>query len=138
MKIYFAGAIRGGRRKARDYEKIVKFLLQYGVILTNHVADPKLTIKGEDINPIEVYERDRKLLNQADIIVAEVTIPSLGVGYELAYGETHNKTVICCYEAKKKNISAMVLGNQNFIQISYTKMSDLFPKLDAVLSKLTN
>lgn len=136
MKIYFAGAIRGGRKKAKDYEKIANFLINYGVVLTNHVADPKLTIKGEEIDPIEVYERDKKWLNQADIIVAEVTTPSLGVGYEIAYEELKGKKVICCYE-EKKNISAMIIGNRNIELIPYRKIKDLFEKLDHSLKNLT-
>lgn len=41
---------------------------------------------------IHVYELDIEWLRQSDIGVAECTCPSpsLGVGYELAYAETHN------------------------------------------------
>ena len=49
MKIYFAGAIRGGREKVEDYVKIVNKLEEYGEVLTKHVADPNLSAKGEDI-----------------------------------------------------------------------------------------
>ena len=80
MKIYFAGSIRGGREKVNDYIKIIDKLEQYGSVLTKHVADPKLNSKGEDISAELVYLRDKAWLDECDILFAEVSKPSLGIG----------------------------------------------------------
>ena len=58
MKIYFAGAIRGGREKVHDYQKMVKqFEKCGGEVLTKHVADPNLSVKGENMSLKEIYEK---------------------------------------------------------------------------------
>ena len=83
MKIYFAGSIRGGRDDWQLYHEIVRRLSAYGEVLTEHVADSGLSQLGEVGGDREIYERDIEWLRQADRLVAEVTTPSLGVGYEV-------------------------------------------------------
>ena len=39
---------------------------------------------------------------------------SLGVGYELAYAEAHNKEVHIFYRPKEIKLSAMLAGNERF------------------------
>lgn len=124
MNIYFAGAIRGGREKVNDYQKIVEVLKEYGNVLTEHVANPKLTVTGEGLKPEEVYERDVKWLDECDILFAEISVPSLGVGYELAYAESKNKPIICMYE-EKYNVSGMIRGNRKFKLIKYNNIENL-------------
>lgn len=132
MKIYFAGAIRSGREKVGDYKKIVDELEKYGEVLTKHIADVNLSVKGENLTPEEIYLRDIKWLEESDIVFAEITVPSLGVGYELAYAESKNKKVICVYE-NDKNISGMIRGNKKFIQIPYTTVEELIKKIHEIL-----
>ena len=134
MKIYFAGAIRAGREKVNDYVKIVNELEKYGEVLTKHVADPNLSAQGDGVSPEEIYIRDVNWLNECDILFADITIPSLGVGYELAYAESKKKQVICMYE-KDKNISGMIRGDKNFIQIPYTDIEELIQEIHKIMNK---
>jgi 2'-deoxynucleoside 5'-phosphate N-hydrolase len=48
LKIYFAGAIRGGRDDAHIYAKMISFLKGFGEVLTEHVGDKSLTEAGND------------------------------------------------------------------------------------------
>ena len=132
MKIYFAGSIRGGREKVQDYIKIVNELKKYGKVLTEHVANPDLSASGEDMTPQEIYERDRKWLEECDIVFAEISLPSLGVGYEIAYAEKLGKKVICMYD-QNKNVSGMIRGNKNFEMITYTKVDELLEEIRKIL-----
>ena len=127
-KIYFAGSIRGGRDKAEDYKKIVDILKKYAIILDEHVANPKLDSTGEKISNEDIYKRDVNWLNECDLLIAEVTNPSLGVGYEIGYAERLNKKIICLHE-EKANLSGMISGNPNLVLISYNKVEDLESKL---------
>ena len=61
-----------------------------------------------------IYERDTEWLRSCDMVIAECTCPSLGVGYELAYAEAHNIPVHIFYDKSKTNISAMLNGNAYF------------------------
>ena len=116
MKIYFAGAIRGGRDDAKLYKKIITYLGDIGQVLTEHVGDQDLDKMGEKEEiDVGIYQRDIEWLQSADAVVAEVTMPSLGVGYELGIAEKLNKPVLCLYRSRKdKRLSAMVQGNKRF------------------------
>lgn len=66
-----------------------------------------------------------KWLNDTNIVVAEVTNPSLGVGYELAMAENLNKKILCLYRPSQgKNLSAMIRGNAKFKVIDYKTLKD--------------
>ena len=73
-----------------------------------------------------IYNRDIEWLKTADIVISEVTNPSLGVGYELAYAEKLNIPVFCLYRpSADKKLSAMIEGNKNFNVFEYQKVQDL-------------
>ncbi len=107
LKIYFAGSIRGGREFVRVYETIVKTLENFGhFVLTKHVADGSLSAETDHSDPVDVYSRDMKWLRAADLVVAEVTVPSLGVGYELGMATSLRKPTLCLYH-ESKDLSAL-------------------------------
>ena len=122
MKIYFAGAIRGGREDAQLYENIIAYLKDKGEVLTEHVGSTNLNWKGEiSRKDEEIYDRDIKWLKSSDIVVAEVTTPSLGVGYELGIAEKLNIPALCLYRSDEgSRLSAMISGNASFICREYT------------------
>lgn len=128
LKIYFGGSIKGGRSKVEDYKKIVDYLKTIGTVLDEHVADPNLQSSGESITSTEIYNRDVSWINECDILIAEVTVPSLGVGYEIGYAESLNKRIICLYQ-NDESISAMIKGNNSITHISYDDVSELLTKL---------
>ncbi len=111
-KIYFAASIRGGRERAEVYQEICYLLMRYGTVLTEHVADKALSGDGEERDESFIFTRDKRWILEADYIVAEVTNPSLGVGWEIAYAESIGKHILCLYfsDAEKK-LSAMIAGN---------------------------
>ena len=49
------------------------------------------------LNDSEILERDMEWLSQSQVVVAEVTQPSLGVGFEIARAITLNKPVLCLF-----------------------------------------
>lgn len=128
LKIYFGGSIKGGRSKVEDYKKIVDYLKTIGTVLDEHVADPNLQSSGESITSTEIYNRDVSWINECDILIAEVTVPSLGVGYEIGYAESLNKRIICLYQ-NDDSISAMIKGNNSITHISYDDVDELLTKL---------
>ena len=116
MKIYFAGAIRGGRADVTIYLSIIRHLQTKGQVLTEHVGSSELKDKGE-LNKTnqDIFLRDTEWLQSADVIIAEVTTPSLGVGYELGIAEKLKIPVLCLYRLQKgKRLSAMIGGNKKF------------------------
>src|SRR5450830_580944 len=110
MKIYFAGSISGGRDDGELYLKIISLLQPYGEVLTEHVGNQKLSSYGEtNMTDEEIYERDIGWMKKSDIIVAEVTVPSLGVGYEVAAAESMDKKILCLFrETSGRHLSSMI------------------------------
>ena len=122
MKIYFAASIRGGRKDQNKYNELIRFLSSKVEVLTEHVGDSSLGQAGEkDLSDKEIYQRDLEWLESADAVIAEVTNPSLGVGYELGIAEKLGKPVLCLYKDSSDDtkLSAMVSGNQKFRTFLY-------------------
>ncbi|PSO45867.1 MAG: nucleoside 2-deoxyribosyltransferase [Parcubacteria group bacterium SW_6_46_9] len=119
MKIYFAGSIRGGRDDKEVYEKIIQELTNYGDVLTEHVGNQRLDSSGGSKRENSIYKRDMEWLRSADYVVAEVTNPSLGVGYEIGKVEDE-KPILCLYRTQSSNsLSAMIAGNDNLEVAEY-------------------
>uniref|UniRef100_H2PJ49 2'-deoxynucleoside 5'-phosphate N-hydrolase 1 n=1 Tax=Pongo abelii TaxID=9601 RepID=H2PJ49_PONAB len=58
-----------------------------------------------------IHEQDLEWLQQADVVVAEVTQPSLGVGYELGRAVAFNKRILCLFRPQSGRVlSAMIRG----------------------------
>ena len=122
MKIYFAGSIRGGRDDLDYYIEIINYLKNYGIVLTEHIGDAKLTSFGENNTTDEyIHDRDMDWLLNSDVMVAEVTNPSIGVGYEIGRAIENGKKVICLYRKKEgKRLSAMIAGSNELILEKYS------------------
>lgn len=133
---YFAGSIRGGREDADVYKRIIGYINRIDTVLTEHIGLGSLSVKartkGDDVR---IYERDTEWLRSSDVLIAECTNPSHGVGYELAYAEARNIPVYIFYAKSKANISAMLNGNAYFKVYPYENEAEIFPVLDEILGK---
>jgi hypothetical protein len=126
MKIYFAGSIRGGRQDAALYYEIVQQLRTHGEVLTEHVGDSELDVLGQDIGDRQIHDRDLEWLRDSDYLVAEVTNPSLGVGYEIAKASEWGKQVLCLYRPTNgRSLSAMIAGCSALTIREYQNAADL-------------
>ncbi|WP_297094275.1 nucleoside 2-deoxyribosyltransferase [uncultured Draconibacterium sp.] len=135
MKIYFAGSIRGGRQDAALYEQIIQYLKSFGEVLTEHVGDPALTSAGDDgPNDRFIHDRDLEWLQNSDVIVAEVTAVSMGVGYEIGRAVEMGKPVLCLFrEGANSNLSAMIGGCKDIKMIHYSDFEELKKPLQQYL-----
>src|SRR5438093_868721 len=99
LNIYFAGAISGGRGDVAHYRQIVAALEADGYrVLAGAVAAEHIGAGGEPLTSCDIFERDIGWLAEADLLVAEVSTPSTGVGYEIATMRyRYGKPVIALY-----------------------------------------
>ena len=137
MNIYFAASIRGGRENSNLHFKIIKYLESFCSVLTEHIGSKELTSDGESLlSDKSIYERDLLWLKAADCVIAEVTSPSLGVGYEIGIAEKLNLPVLCLYnKSLQKKISAMLLGNDRVVCKSYNSMDVIKREIDNFINK---
>lgn len=131
-KVYFAGSIRGGRADAALYHRIIERVRQTAVVLTEHVGDIALEETRTDRN---IYGQDTAWLREADLVIAECTCPSLGVGYELAYAEAHGKPCHIFYDKSRTRLSAMLTGDPYFRVHPYEREEEIWPALDEALGQ---
>ncbi len=126
MKIYFAGAIRGGREDAAIYLELVELLRAYGTVLTEHVADEQLTSLGESNDDRAIHDRDLAWLREADCLVAEVTTPSLGVGFEIGKATEWGTRVLCLFRpGAGRALSALIAGSDRVTVREYQSAADV-------------
>lgn len=126
MKIYFAGSIRGGRNDADHYYAIINMLQQYGTVLTEHVGNNEMLKQEKSLTDIQIHDRDVAWIEDSDVMVAEVTQPSLGVGYELALAMHKKIKVLCLFRSNGNNkLSAMIAGQPYFKVVNYNLLNEV-------------
>ena len=134
-KIYFAGSIRGGRDDAKIYTELISYIKSKNAnVLTEHIGDNNLLKQEKSLTDKEIYLRDIAWLKECDVVIAECTRPSLGVGYELAFAEKLNKPVNVLYRNKECNLSAMISGDDYFNIFSYETKEEAFNIIDKILN----
>ncbi len=130
MRIFFAGSIRSGRSLLPVYKQIIQLLKKQGhTIVSEHVASSKLEEVEEALTEEEIFRSDIGFIDECDCLVAEITIPSTGVGYEICYAVSRGKLVLCLYK-ESANVSAMVMGNRNVTPIPYADLEELEKSLE--------
>ncbi len=136
-KVYFAGSIRGGRQDEKLYRDIIDYIKSKGHrVLTEHVGDLSLNAKeGSGSRERDIYLEDTAWLRECDLLIAECTTPSLGVGYELAYGERYGKPCHAFYRNKEASLSAMIKGDDYYHVYPYEKLEEILPIIDEILKK---
>lgn len=132
-KIYFAGSIRGGRVDADLYRRMIEFMQESNVVLTEHVGSPHLNLMEQGKRDADIYNQDTAWLRECDMVVAECTCPSLGVGYELAYAEKLGKPCHIFYDCSKTQLSAMLTGNPYFNIHPYQSEEEIYETLSRIL-----
>ncbi|MEL7834946.1 nucleoside 2-deoxyribosyltransferase [Fodinibius sp. Rm-B-1B1-1] len=122
MKIYFSGSIRGGRQDAKLYKQLIEEIKNYGDVLTEHVGSSDIS---HELSDSKIHEQDMKWLNEADILIGEVTTPSHGVGYEIGRAVALDKKVFCLYRRQNnKSVSAMINGSPSINCYKYSTVKE--------------
>lgn len=57
----------------------------------------------------DFFEKDLESIDSSDVMIADITLPSSGVGYQIAYAVSQKKPVLCIYhKAMTKGISKLI------------------------------
>ena len=137
MKIYFCGSIRGGRQLALTYKTLITMLMEHGKVLTEHLGSDEI-IQSRDrvLSDKAIHDRDMQWIVEADVMVAEVTVPSLGVGYEIGRAMEMGKPILCLFNSgSEQSLSAMIAGSDGVVQHYYENVEDLQTTLAQFIAK---
>jgi nucleoside 2-deoxyribosyltransferase len=127
MNIYFTGAPQEGSSHATRYADIAKLLSVYGIVATGSDSGQQLVAQQETqpLDERDIFEQNMSWLAEADVVVAEVSVPSMRVGYELAHAEIMEKPIVCLYTTQSgSKLPTMLSGNANLEVQAYETMQD--------------
>ena len=136
MKIYFAGSIRGGEPDREWFQQLITYIKQYAHVMTEHSFDFSYDeeIKKDDV---WIYTTDMGWLRESDALIAEVTAPSLGVGYEIAKAEEWGIPVLMLYrDSPNRAPSAMLNGNKNLPMITYNEKKEALEAINEFIKEI--
>lgn len=131
MKIYFAASLQGIEiERIEIYKQIINFLSVFGEVLTEKIGNKDFQLQRKDleISYNQIHDYDLNLITQSDIIVAEITSPSLGVGYEIGRAFEQGKSIFCIYNEEVKDISRIskiIRGIPSIKIAGYKSLGDL-------------
>jgi nucleoside 2-deoxyribosyltransferase len=123
--IYFSGSITGGREDVAVYRRMIDALEADGHrVLAGAVAAEHIGDGGESLALSEIFARDLRWIDECDLVVAEVSTPSHGVGYEIAYARWSRRIpVIALYRrGRTKRCSAMISGDPGVHFLEYEEV----------------
>lgn len=106
-------------------------LARHGEVLTEHVA----TVGEEELSDEEIFARDLGWLTSCDVVVAEVTTPSLGVGWEIGVAQERGIPVLCLFRPSGgRRLSAMLGGNLGVTVVEYIDASHVATAISGFLT----
>ncbi|HVS58733.1 MAG TPA: nucleoside 2-deoxyribosyltransferase [Candidatus Saccharimonadales bacterium] len=130
-KVYFACAITAGRDYAHHYPVIVQYIKNNGLhvlseIFANQNITPDTGVSAqEDFTDAQIWEWDLDWIREADAIIAEVSLPSLGIGYEIATAHAWEKPVLALYHHRPEHkLSSMIAGSPNVTVFKYEDIAE--------------
>ena len=136
MEIYFAGSIRGAEADKPLFKRFIEHLSGHGRVLTEHSFDFDYSQEIR-LDDHEIYELDTGWLKDADALVAEVSSPSLGVGYEIGHVEALGKPILCLYRRQEgRRLSAMIGGNRKLKIVEYDGEEEALNAIDDFINAI--
>jgi Nucleoside 2-deoxyribosyltransferase len=159
MTIYLACTVRGDRGGVLAGRAIGARLQHHGhVVLTMHLLAEDVEAAESQLSEADVYRRDLDWLSRCDVLVAEASGSSYGVGFEVGYvlgrahrpvenvsvatssvegprvqGAASGQRVVLLYDAARRDkISRLITGNRNArcTTFGYSSIEELMAIID--------
>ena len=134
MQIYVARSIRG--QHSADDDKYLDTILS---TIKEHGHVPALetsALRRSDMTTDQyIYERDIEWIDKSQAIIAEVSNPSLGVGYEIAYATLLHRMPILVVAYRGVKVSAMIAGR--FVVKQYNTHEQLVSHINYFFRELS-
>jgi len=117
LRIYLACTVRGDRSAVDALRTLVDALERDGhTILTKHLLDDDVDTAEAALSEADVYARDIAWLDGCDLLIADASGSSFGVGFEVGYvlgrsDRTHQRVVLLYRSDRRDRISRLISGN---------------------------
>jgi len=142
MKIYFCASGRGYDKLGGCYVLISEKLRHLGhILLDNSVGQTKSDIfySGTEADRLKKYQNALKYIQQADVIILEVSVHSFSMGYILHVALELGKPVIALYRDNNKPLFVNLITNEKLQVIDYTtrNLTDLLEEAISCATEVT-
>jgi nucleoside 2-deoxyribosyltransferase len=143
MKIYLACTVRGDRGGLHAVRALAALLERRGhTVLTHHLLSDDVDRAESALSAREVFERDVAWLDAADLLIAEASGSSYGVGFEVGYvlgrcDRSSGRRVIVLYDASRTgHVSRLIAGNTHpaCTTYGYRDADDMIRFVEALLA----
>jgi nucleoside 2-deoxyribosyltransferase len=117
--VYLACTVRGDRSALESTRAIAATITALGhTLLTAHLLEDDADAAESALSERDVYERDLEWLSRADVLIAEASGSSYGVGFEVGYflanaGERGRHMLLVYDDARRTSVSRLVVGNSH-------------------------
>jgi hypothetical protein len=117
MTVYLACTVRGDRGGVLAGRAICDRLQHHGhEVLTTHLLADNVDAAESALTEADVYSRDLDWLTRCDVLVAEASGSSYGVGFEVGYvlgraGASGQRVVLLYDTARRDKVSRLITGN---------------------------
>jgi nucleoside 2-deoxyribosyltransferase len=141
MKIYLACTVRGDRGGVQAGRAISARLQQHGhEVLTTHLLRDDVESAESQLTERDVFRRDLEWLTACDVLVAEASGSSYGVGFEVGYvlgrASVSGQRVVLLYNTSRRDqVSRLITGNHdaNCTTFGYGSIEELTAFIDRTL-----
>ena len=140
MRIYLACTVRGDRGGVLAGRAICDRLQCHGHdVLTTHLLADDVNAAESALTEADVYRRDLGWLSSCDVLVAEASGSSYGVGFEVGYvlgrAKATGQRVVLLYDrARRDAVSRLIVGNcdEACATFGYGSIDELVTFIDTV------
>jgi len=138
MNIFLSVSVNAGRQYLPTYKHIAQYLTSGG----HRILDEQVVL--DDMSTVEagksdqwIHDKARRDIEACDIVIAEATNPSTGVGVEIGYSVMRGKPTYALYlKEKEDRVSTMVKGNDAIKIFSYSNEKELDSCLGTILAQI--
>ena len=119
MNIYLACTVRGDRGGLAIARALADAIEDMGhTVLTRHLLEDDADASEAQLTERAVFERDLRWLESADVLIAEASGSSYGVGFEVGYvigrSSASKQRVLLLYDAARRDrVSRLIAGNSH-------------------------
>jgi nucleoside 2-deoxyribosyltransferase len=139
VRVYLACTVRGNRTGLLAARTVADRLHALGhEVLTSHLLEDSVEQTEAALPEREVFERDRRWLDDCDALVAEASGSSYGVGFEVGYvtgraAATGQRVFVLYDEARRGQVSRLVsgYGDEHGAALAYASIEQVAAFVDA-------
>jgi nucleoside 2-deoxyribosyltransferase len=145
MTIYLACTVRGDRGGVAAARVLCEAAERHGhAVLTKHLLSDDPDSAESALTERAVFERDLGWLERADLLIAEASGSSYGVGFEVGYvlgcaARTRQRVLLLYDASRRARVSRLIAGNVHpaCTTYAYRDDADLQAFADAYLTRRT-